>query len=352
MKAVTFDGTDRPLGLEELPVPEAGPGQLLLKVDACGICGSDLHAYQTSLPPVGTVMGHEFAGEVVEIGEGVADDWRKGDRAIAVGGMVCGQCNACLADRAAQCENIELIGFTRNGAYAEYVICQASGSVRLPPEIDYPRAALAEPLAVGLVAFRDCQLPLGGNVLVIGAGVIGLAVAKWACFFGAEHIVVSDLDETRLERASATGATATINASENSDPVQAFMEATGTTPDVIVECVGRPMLQQLIDVAPIGTHIVAVGASMELDAISSVVAAQKQTRLTFSFGYGLEELAFVIRMISEGRLKTDELITRSVTLSEVPAAFEELLQPNGHCKVMIRPWSHSPEYAATEETYQ
>ena len=337
MKAVTFEGADKTLALRDIPIPEAGPGQLLLKVAACGICGSDLHAYQASLAPEGNVFGHEFAGEVVAIGEGVEGDWQVGDRAIALGAMVCGECASCRVGLLDQCENIELIGFSRNGAYAEYVVTQAAASTRVPKGIENTQAALVEPLAVGLAAFRDCQLPMGGNVLVIGAGIIGITVIKWARFFGAEHVAISDLDSDRLERAQLAGATNAINASENPDPVQAFKEATGAVPDVIVECVGRPMLQHLVDVAPQGTHIVAVGACMEPETLSSVAAAQKKIRMTFSFGYTLEDFEFILRMISAGRMKTDELITRSVTLEEVPEAFAGLMQPNEHCKIMIEP---------------
>jgi len=336
MKALAFAGTDLPLAIQDLPIPEPGPGQLLLKVSACGICGSDLHAYQTALVPEGNVFGHEFSGEVAAIGADVGEDWQVGDRAIALGAMVCGQCEYCLKGLA-QCENMELIGFSCNGAYAEYVIAQAAASVHVPVAMNDSQAALVEPLTVGLTAFRDCQLPLGGNVLVIGAGIIGITVVKWARFFGAEHVAISDLDENRLARAQLAGATTIINASENPDPVQAFTAATGAAPDVIVECVGRPMLQHLVDVAPTGTHIVAVGAAMEPELISSVTAAQKKIRMTFSFGYELEDFQFVVRLISAGRLTTDELITRTVSLEEVPEAFAGLMQPNSHCKIMIEP---------------
>jgi (R,R)-butanediol dehydrogenase/meso-butanediol dehydrogenase/diacetyl reductase len=308
----------------------------LLKVAACGICGSDLHAYQAALSPEGNVFGHEFSGEVAAVGEGVTD-WQVGDRAISLGAMFCGLCENCQQGLYEQCENLELIGFSRHGAYAEYVITQAAASTRIPDAIEYPQAALVEPLAVGLAAFRDCQLPMGGNVLIIGAGIIGMTVLKWARFFGAENVVISDLEEARLARAELAGATAVIDARDNPDPVQAFKQVTGAVPDVIVECVGRPMLQQLIDAAPIGTHIVAVGAAMEPEPISSVAAAQKKIRMTFSFGYTLEDFQFILRILDTGRVQTDELITRSVSLDGVPDAFTGLMQPNDHCKIMIEP---------------
>ncbi|MEP5765885.1 MAG: alcohol dehydrogenase catalytic domain-containing protein [Halieaceae bacterium] len=337
MKAIVFEGSDKPLALRELAVPVPGPGQLLLKVSACGICGSDLHAYKTSLTEENIVFGHEFSGSVEAIGDGAIGDWKVGDRVIALGAMLCGQCPACERGQPEQCEKLESIGFTRDGAYAEYVLTHSALTIKIPEDIDDRQAALVEPLAVGLTAIKDCKLPMGGNVLVIGAGIIGIAVAKWARFFGAENIGISDLENSRLERAKAVGATMTINAKENPDPVQAFLEATGQTPDAIVECVGRPMLKGLVEMAPAGAHIVVLGASMQEEPISSLAAAQKKVRMTFSFGYELPDFDFIVRMISAGRVSTDKLITQSVGLDETPQVFAELMKPNDHCKVLIEP---------------
>lgn len=337
MKAIAYNGNSNPLSVEDLPIPEPGPGELLLKVNACGICGSDLHAYQASIVPEGNVFGHEFSGEVAALGEGVGDEWQVGDRATALPSIVCGHCNQCAQGKIGQCENPEVTGFSRHGAYAEYVITQALASVKVPEGLSDAQAALVEPLAVGLAAFRDCQLPLGGNVLVIGAGIIGMTVVKWARFFGAEHVAISDMDSTRLERAGNIGATLTINVNDSPDAVQAFRDSTGTEPDVIVECVGRPMLQQLLDTAPYAAHIVSVGAAMEPDSIVPVVAAQKKIRMTFSFGYSIEDFQFITRILDSGRMSTDELISQSITLDEVPDAFAGLMKPNGHSKIMIEP---------------
>lgn len=337
MRAVAFEGTEKKLGLVEIPRPEPGPGQLLLKVAACGICGSDLHAYQAAFSPPGMVFGHEFAGEIAAVGEQVEGGWQVGDRAIAMGAMSCGQCTACEEGNLLGCTTPVMIGFNTNGAYAEYVIVQAATTIKIAAGTEYSSAALVEPLTVGLAAFRDCKLPMAGNILIIGAGIIGITVIKWAKFFGAEHVGISDLDSARLNRAGKAGATVTINASECDDPVQAFREATGVAPQVIVECVGAPMLQNLVDIAPQKAHIVAVGCNLTPEPITSLAAAQKQLRMTFSFGYTLEDFQFVVRMIEAGRIETGDLITRTVSLEEVPDAFAGLMQPNEHCKIMIQP---------------
>lgn len=339
MKAIVYRGNDKALSLEEVAAPEPGPGQLLLKVAACGICGSDLHAYQTDLYAPAVIPGHEFAGEILAVGEGSSESWQKGDRVTSLGALICGRCEACKESRFEACESLQLTGFSTHGAYAEQVLVSEELTVRVPDTLDLTHAALVEPMTVGLQALRDAQLPLCGKVLVIGAGVIGIAVAKWARFFGAEDIVVSDLDEERLERARANGATAVINAADNPDAVAAFREVAEGEPDVIFECVGRPMLKQLIEVAPVECHIVSVGVSMADEPLSPLAAAQKKVRLSFSFGYTIEDFRFVSRMLAEKRMPVDALITKRVTLEEVPEVFEGLMKPNGHCKIVLHPAS-------------
>lgn len=337
MRAIQYHGSQQPLVLNEIPAPEPGSGQMLLRVEACGICGSDLHAYQAAHSSHGTVFGHEFAGEVVATGPGADEHWSVGDRAISLGALSCRQCEACMTGRFADCQQPELIGFSRDGAYAEYVIVQAANCIHVPEGLSPGQAALVEPFAVGLAALRDAKMPLASNVLVVGAGIIGITALKWARFFGAEHIGVSDLAPVRLQRALDCGATVAIDARETSDPVQAFVAATGTEPQVIIECTGRPILQQLIEAAPRNAHLVVVGAGMEPEPIVSVVASQKKLKMTFSFGYTLEDFAFIIRMIDRGRIDAEGLITATVTLEQAPGMFAELLGPNDHCKVMITP---------------
>jgi (R,R)-butanediol dehydrogenase/meso-butanediol dehydrogenase/diacetyl reductase len=337
MRAIVYRGNDQVLSLEEVSPPEPGPGQLLIKVAACGICGSDLHAYQANIFAPEVIPGHEFSGEVIAVGEGVSSSWQVGDRVTALGGLICGHCDACTQGRHEACESLQLTGLSINGAYAEQVLVSEQLAVRVPQSLDLIQAALVEPMTVGLTALKDAQLPLGGRVLVIGAGVIGLAVAKWARFFGAQDIVVADLDAERLARARASGASAVIDASSYPDAVHAFREVADGEPDVIFECVGRPMLQHLVNIAPLGCHIVSVGASMEEESLLPMAAAQKKVRMTFSFGYSVQDFSFVTRMLADKRLSVDNLITDTVTLEEVPGVFEQLMQPNGHCKILIQP---------------
>src|SRR5258705_2936608 len=187
MKGAVFHGLGQPLTIEELADPKPGPGELVLRVKSCGICGSDLHAADLppGLPP-GTVMGHEFAGEVVEVGSDAKGLWKPGDRVCALPALGCGKCRACLAGDIILCTSLRGTGLGQvPGAYSEYVLVGAPESLRLPSGVSFREGALVEPLAVGLHAVNTARLQPGERVMVIGAGPIGLAVTAWARFFGA-----------------------------------------------------------------------------------------------------------------------------------------------------------------------
>lgn len=338
MKAAVYEEAGKPLVLKELPTPRPGPGKLLLKVEACGVCGSDIHASMGAVAP-GTIMGHEYAGRVVEVGEGVAGTWQPGDKLIAIGAKVCGKCPACLRGEQLACETLVMQGFDpeEQGAYAEYTTCRADMAFKLPADFDPRQAAAIEPLSVGLQAWRVAQVAPGSDVLVIGAGAIGLAVVKWARFFGARSVTVSEMVPARLRRAELAGATLTVDAAKVANPVAAFKAQTGREPSVIFECIGRPIFAPLVEMAPKGVHIVMVGACMESESFQSVMACVKRLRVTYAFAYEREDFEFTLEMLVSGLLTVDPLITATVGMDAFPAMFESLKQPNDHCKVLVTP---------------
>jgi (R,R)-butanediol dehydrogenase/meso-butanediol dehydrogenase/diacetyl reductase len=319
-------------------MPSAGPGVLVFKVRACGICASDMHAAEVGLCPEGTVLGHEYAGEVVDVGAGVSD-WKIGDRLVALPGRPCGSCAACLDSRYHQCANFVLQGFDprMQGAYAEYSTAMAAMAMKIPASLDDRDAATIEPLAVGLGACRAAAVPAGASVLVVGAGIIGLAVAKWARFFGAGDVGISEMVPARIRRARDMGVGVVIDASTCSNPVAEFERQTGRPPSVIFECVGRPMLHRLIEMAPANSQLVLVGTGMQTEQFTVLSAAMKRLRMTFVIGYEPADFPFVLRMLAAGRISVDGLVTATVALADTPAMFAKLQQPNDHCKVLIRP---------------
>ncbi len=339
MKAVRFVEVGKPLEVTEVEKPSAGPGGLVFRVKACGICGSDLHAVEVpGLLQKGSVLGHEYAGEVVEVGPG-SDGWEVGDRLVALPARPCGECAMCQAGRYAECTQIISQGFDLRmlGAFAEYSTCMAGLAIKLTDKLDDHAAATIEPLAVGFNAWKTAQVEPGASVLIIGAGVIGLAMVKWARFFGAGDIAVSEVVPTRLERARGVGAEILINAKETPDPVAEFARQTGRQPSVIFECVGRPMIGKLIETAPPFSHLVMVGTGMQPEAFTVLSAAMKRLRMSYPFAYVPGDFHFVQRMLTAGRITADGLVTKTVSLDETPAIFEALGKPNDHGKVLVTP---------------
>lgn len=339
MKALKFVEVGQPLALGEADMPSAGPGGLVFKVKACGICSSDLHAVEVpGLLHAGTVLGHEYTGVVVEVGPGT-DGWKIGDRLVALPGRPCGTCAACVEGRHAACSEVVMQGFDPRmpGAFAEYAGCMAGLAMKIPDNLSDRDAATIEPLAVGLSAWKTAQVANGASVLIIGAGIIGLAVAKWAKFFGAGDIGVSERIPARIQRAQQSGVGIVIDAAQHADPVVEYERRTGRKPTVIFECVGRPMLDQLIAMAPPHAHLVMVGTGMQTENFTVVSAAIKRLRITFALAYEVDDFPFVQRMLADGRITVDGLVTGTVSLEDASAMFALLGKPNDHCKVLITP---------------
>lgn len=339
-QAAIFMDASSPLEIQEIDIPEPGAGQLLLKVGACGICGSDLHAVQTGYVPAGTVMGHEFSGEVVAVGADLPDQWQVGDRVIAAPVLTCGDCPECRDGDLVNCRNSRLIGLDQavSGAYAGHVLVQANCAIRVPDHVGWQEAAIYEPLSVGLAAFRNAAVVEGEDILVLGAGPIGISLVKWARYHGVTNIAVSEPEPVRRQRAGDAGANVLMDPATCDNPVAEFERQTGTVPKVIFECVGRPgILQSMIDMAVRGSRLVAVGTGMEPEEITVATAALKQLSLAFAFGWHLDDAAFVLDRIAAGDIDTAGLVTATVTLEQLPDMFSQLLQPNNHCKVMVMP---------------
>lgn len=339
VKAAVFHELGKPLTIEDVAEPTPDASDLVVRVESCGICGTDLH--QASLPPglpPGAVMGHEFAGEVVEVGREARGDWKTGDRVSALPYIGCGRCAACLTGDGFRCAEVQVTGLGQlPGAYAEYVRVGSSETLRLPDEVSFEDGATVEPLAVGLHAVNKAGLARGETVLVIGAGPIGLVTALWARFFGARVVAVSELAPARLALAEAFGATHTIDASRE-DVAEAFRKAAGRAPDVIFECVGVPgLLQQCIRLAPARGRIVVVGVCGQPDTIVPALANVKELRLDFVVAWSRNDFAFTIEMLEQGRIQSAPMVTDRVDFAAFPDAFEALKQPAHQCKVLLSP---------------
>jgi (R,R)-butanediol dehydrogenase/meso-butanediol dehydrogenase/diacetyl reductase len=283
------------------------------------------------------ILGHEFAGEIAEVGRD-AGDWRVGERVCALPLVGCGGCDACRRGAPQFCPGLGAVGLGGyTGAYAEYVAVDARETFRLPDALPPHEGALVEPLAVGLHAVHGAELRAGDDVLILGAGPVGLATALWARHAGAREIVVSDYVAARRALAERIGATATLDPAAG-EVMPAFQRHTGRVPDVIFECIGVPgLIQQIFDMAPPESRVVIVGVCMTPDRIVPVTAVVKELSLRFVSYYRRGDFAYTLDMLRAGRIRPQPLITDVIDLDALPAAFEALRRPSTQCKVIVRP---------------
>lgn len=342
MKAAVFEEVGKPLSVKTVDDPTPDPGGLVMKVGYCGICGTDLHATREGLTTAccGQILGHEYVGEIVEVGRDAEGDWRIGDRVCAMPFIACGSCLPCAAGRFFECQNKRVPGVDAPGGFAEYVATGARETIRLPDGLDLQTAALIEPLAVGIHAVRIADVKAGSRVLIIGAGPIGLTTALWCRFFGARSVVISELAEARSALAGRMGATHVVSPDLERGAeglLQQFMDAAGGPPDVIFECVGAPgLLQQCIELAPYGGKIIPVGVCEQPDAIMPFFGLVKELQIQFAIAYTRDDFETCVAMLAERRIDVSPMITDIVSLDDMPEAFEALRTPSHQCKVLTR----------------
>ena len=342
MKAAVFKQVGKPLQVESVADPVPREDGLVVKVAYCGVCGTDLHATREGLTTAccDQILGHEYVGEVVEVGRHAEGDWHPGDRVCAMPFIACGHCLPCAAGRFFECQDKTVPGVNAPGGFAEYVNTGCRETLRLPDELGLQSAALIEPLAVGIHAVRVAELQAGSRIMVIGAGPIGLTVALWARFFGAREVVVSEMAATRAALARKMGATRVICPDPGADAealLAQFSDAAGGPPDIIFECVGAPgLLQQCIEMAPQRGKIIPVGVCEQPDAIMPFFGLIKGLRIQFAIAYTRDDFETCMAMLAEGRVDISPMVTDVVSLEELPQAFEDLRTPGHQCKVLTR----------------
>lgn len=347
MRAMVLRG--KALAIEEMEKPKPGPMQVLAKVLACGICGSDLHAakymedmiaasrlsgavaWDSRAEEAGMVMGHEFIAEVVEAGAG-AESWAPGTRVTSVPILIDPGSPAGFAS----------IGYSTTfpGAYGEYVVMSAPMLLKVPDGLADTTAATTEPCAVGLHAVRQAEMKAGENAIVMGAGPIGLMTLIWLKQEGVAHVTVSDFAPARRELAAKLGADLVVNPADG-DVGEAHRAALGAAPGtgipVVFEAVGvEGTLSQAMQLVDRGGRVVVVGVCMKEDRIHPMVGINKQLTLKFVLGYSPAEYAEALTALGDGTIDTSPMVTRQVSLDELPAAFESLADPTD-CKIVVVP---------------
>lgn len=311
--------------LREVPSPEPGPGEVLLRVRAAGVCGSDVHGFtgSTGRRRPGVVMGHEFVGTVEALGEGVRER-REGERVVVQPIISCGVCPACREGRPNLCAQRKGIGWSVNGGYAEFVSVPERNTLVLPEGVSWHAGALIEPLAVALHGVNVTPLNLGDTAVVLGAGPIGLLCVLALKLRGAGRVLVSDLSARRLALARQLGADDTLHA-EREDLLEAVRARTnGRGADAVLEAVGlSATAAHSVRLAKSGGAVTWIGNSAPEVALpmQEVVTRELTVRGAYAF---TQEFARALDLLASGRLNVAPLIERVAPLEEGPQLVHDL----------------------------
>lgn len=316
----------------ELPDPTPGPDQLVVRVSACGVCGSDIKArpFMTD----GTVMGHELGGEVVGVGAAASDaGWQCGTTVAVLPVVSCGNCSWCAAGDVAHCASVRFIGMgADSGGFAELALVPARHAFALPGDFPTVDSALVEPFAVGYHGTSAAEIVRGDRVLVVGAGGVGLTVATWAVALGAERVTVADVDPTRRQAAMSIGATDVLSSVEDAERGEYH---------ALIECVGKPeLIEACAPAARARGRIVIAGACETPFSVEPIGGLLSELTYRFSVAYRENDFHAVIDAFATGLIDPNALRGPTVGLERVGEAFEMVRMASAEGRVLVS--SESP----------
>lgn len=342
MFAALITGSET-VDLVEFPTPTPPDRGVVVDIAFCGVCGTDVHAYQSGKPYNPAICGHEWSGTVSAVGRdarGIAE----GDRVVVGAAPACGTCEACRAGQAERCSVAFLSALGRDalapphGGFAKQIPVASTRVVKTNPALTDAQAAQVEPFTIGFHAVRHSNLRLGDVAVIQGAGPIGLGTLQWVRAAGAGHIIVIEPNEGRRELALALGAhDALAPGAESTALVQQHTHGLGA--DIVYECVGRPFaVQAAVDLARRGGSMCLIGLADEDASISPVQWLIKEIRVTSSLAYFHEEFDMAMGMIADGRIVVDPLHTSTVGIDELGGALADLASGSStQMKVLVDP---------------
>jgi L-iditol 2-dehydrogenase len=343
MKALVLAAYNR-LEIQELPIPEIGPDDVLVRVAACGICGSDVHGMDGSTgrrqPPI--IMGHEAAGVVAKVGANV-DDWAEGQRVTFHSTIHCRRCWFCRHGQMNLCDHRQILGVScdecrRDGAFAEYVVVPQHILYRLPDGLSFRQAAMVEPVAVAVHAIGLTRICLGDTAVVVGAGVIGLCLVQALRAAGCGRVIAVDLDQKKLDMARKLGADEGLRPDQMDVAAEVMRQTGGRGADVAMEAVGvAATVQTAAACLRKGGQLTLVGllaAKVELPTQEIVTR-----ELTINGSYiSCDEYPACLDLIARGTIDVNPLMSAAAPLAEGPAWFQRLHNGNeGLIKVILEP---------------
>ena len=336
MRALVFRGSG--MVLEDVPEPQPGPGDVLLKVRYCGICGSDIHAFSAGVFFVGTIPGHEVSGEIAALGLGVSG-WQVGDRVIAVSGRKCGECEYCRMGRPHLClqpEDEFGLGH-RSGGFAPWLVTHQDTLIPVPPHLELAHASLAEPLAVAIHAVEISEIKPGQDAVVTGAGPIGLLVADVLKIRGVGPVVISEPVASRRAQAARLGIDRIVDPTTES-LAEAVRQTIGRGASTVFETSAVPAVAQecLTLLRPAGT-LVVVGITPMAYSFSCLLMIARELRVQAACA-AAGRMPAALEMLAGGKVHAADVITRVVSLDEAEACMRELRDRPSDGKVLIDPW--------------
>ncbi|MFC1987384.1 zinc-dependent dehydrogenase [Chloroflexota bacterium] len=332
---------NRDVWVEEMPVSQIGPGELLVRVEACGICGSDvLEWYRLDRAPL--VLGHEIGGQIEVVGEGV-EGYKEGDRVTVAHHVPCNTCHYCLNGHHTACETLHRTNFDPGGL-AEYLRLPAinvdRGVFRLPDEVSYEEATFIEPLACVLRGQKIARVQPGNSVLVIGSGIAGLLHIQLARTLGAGRVVATDISDYRLEAAKSLGADYTIRAEEDL-PARLRQVNQGRLADLVIVCTGAvsAINQALKSVERGGTILLfaPTNAGVTIPISINELFFRNDITLTTSYAGSPADYQAALELIRAGSLPVRQMITHRLGLAEVSLGFQLVAAAQNSIKVIIEP---------------
>ena len=337
--AMYYDNHD--VRLEEMPVPEIGPGELLLKVEASGLCGSDvMEWYRIQRAPM--VLGHEVSGEVVQVGAGV-DRYKEGDRMVVTHHVPCNACHWCLNNRHTACDTLHQTNFDPGG-FSEYLripqINVDRGVFPIPGHVSYEEASITEPLACVYRGQKRANLQPGQNVLVLGSGLAGLLHINLARALGAGRIIATDMVDYRLQAARRLGADTAFSATE--DVPSRLREANdGRLAELVIVCTGAlPALNQALRSVERGGTVLFFAPTepgVSLPVEINDVFFRNDVTLTTTYAGAPADLATALEMIGSGRVQVGDMISHRLGLAEAGLGFRLTAEAGDSLKVIIQP---------------
>lgn len=333
MKAAIYAGQGGPITIEALPDPEPAPGEVLIKVARCGICGTDLSMTKGGMWDfgAGVQFGHEYAGEIVALGKGVTS-FQVGERIAVLPSVACGECQSCRTHG-----NNVLCGASPGSAmagFAELARVPISVATRLPSVLSMEDGALIEPLAISLYGVKLAQIRPGDKVLVLGGGTVALYAMYWARRLGAGKIVAMSRSSRRKDLSLEMGADAFIPYGDNE--IGEVIEALGGSPDIVFECVGAEgmLMKSVMHVGQFG-KIVSLGFCTSPDPVIPGLASYKCASIQFAVGYSMKEFLYIADQMDKGHCDPKAIVTSTVPLGDLAATMQALRGPNDETKVHV-----------------